>query len=51
MLSMARYKFLALHREFSISKAKTLLNYSAKTSFQDGMAEAVKWYVQEGKAS
>lgn len=51
MLSMARYKFLALHREFSISKAKTLLHYSAKTSFEDGMAEAVKWYIQEGKAS
>lgn len=51
MLSMARYKFLALHRQFSIDKAKTILNYSAKTSFYDGMTEAVTWYIQEGKAS
>jgi len=51
LLSMARYKFLALHRQFSIDKARNLLHYTAKTSFYDGMAEAVKWYIQEGEAS
>jgi 2-alkyl-3-oxoalkanoate reductase len=51
LLSMARYKFLALHRQFSIDKAKSLLHYAAKTSFHDGMAEAVTWYIREGAAS
>lgn len=43
-LSMARYKFLALHLEYSIAKAKKLLGYHPPVSFQEGMTEAVRWY-------
>ena len=50
-LSMSRFKFLALHRQFSIEKAKQLLNYKSQVSFEDGMAEAVAWYTREGQAS
>ncbi len=32
------------HSLASIEKAKQLLNYSPKYSFQDGLKEAVKWY-------
>lgn len=32
------------HSLASIDKAKKLLNYSPKYSFQDGLKEAVKWY-------
>lgn len=32
------------HSLASIDKAKRLLNYSPKYSFQDGLKEAVKWY-------
>lgn len=51
VLSMARYKFLALHRQFSIEKAKHILQYKAQTSFEEGMAEAIAWYTREGHAS
>ena len=43
-LSMARYKFLALNLEYSIAKAKRVLGYRPPLSFQEGMAEAVRWY-------
>lgn len=46
-LSMARYKFLALHLEYSIAKAKRVLGYVPRTSFQDGMAEAVRWHQEK----
>jgi UDP-N-acetylglucosamine 4-epimerase len=32
------------HSLASIDKAKRLLNYTPKYSFQDGLKEAVKWY-------
>jgi UDP-N-acetylglucosamine 4-epimerase len=32
------------HSLASIDKAKKLLNYNPKYSFQDGLKEAVKWY-------
>lgn len=43
-LSMARYKFLALHLEYSIAKAKRVLGYRPPLTFQEGMTEAVRWY-------
>jgi UDP-N-acetylglucosamine 4-epimerase len=32
------------HSLASIEKAKSLLNYNPKYSFQEGLKEAVKWY-------
>ena len=32
------------HSLASIDKAKKLLNYTPKYSFQEGLKEAVKWY-------
>lgn len=34
------------HSYANIDKAKKLLNYSPKYSFQDGLKQAVKWYVE-----
>lgn len=48
LLSMARYKFLALNLDFSIEKAKRLLGYRPVVGYQDGLAEAVAWYLSEG---
>ena len=37
------------HSLASIDKAKRLLNYSPKFSFQEGLKEAVKWYLDNLK--
>ncbi len=49
-LSMARYKFLALNLEYSIAKAKQVLGYAPRHSFERGMAEAIAWFRSQGLA-
>ena len=51
LLSMGRYKFLALHLEYSIEKARRVLGYRPRILFEDGMREAVAWLVAEGGAA
>jgi nucleoside-diphosphate-sugar epimerase len=44
LLSMARYKFLALNLDYSIAKARRVLGYAPEVSLESGIAEAVRWY-------
>ena len=44
LLSKARYKFLGLHLEFSIAKAKKELGYNPQFSFTDAMQESIQWF-------
>lgn len=50
LLSMARYKFLALHLAYSIEKAKRVLGYRPRVAFADGMREAVSWFQAQERA-
>ena len=34
-------------QDADISKAKRLLNYEPKTSFEDGIKKFVEWYLKE----
>jgi nucleoside-diphosphate-sugar epimerase len=45
LLTMARYKFLALNLEYSIERAKTVLGYRPVRSFDDGMQAAMAWLI------
>jgi dTDP-D-glucose 4,6-dehydratase len=40
-------KFLGLNLDFSIEKAKRELGYCPRVSFEEGMAETVRWYRSE----
>jgi nucleoside-diphosphate-sugar epimerase len=44
LLSLARYKFLALNLQFSIERAQRVLGYRPVAPFETGMAEAVAWW-------
>jgi nucleoside-diphosphate-sugar epimerase len=48
LLPPARYKFLLLNLEFSIEKAKRELGYRPPFTFEQGMAETIAWYKQNG---
>jgi nucleoside-diphosphate-sugar epimerase len=48
LLSLARYKFLALHLAFSIDKARRILGYHPPVSFEDGIREALAWFRENG---
>jgi 2-alkyl-3-oxoalkanoate reductase len=43
-LTQARLKFLGLHLDFSIERARRQLGYSPRYSFAEGMAETIAWY-------
>jgi nucleoside-diphosphate-sugar epimerase len=43
-LTQARLKFLGLNLDFSIAKARTQLGYDPPFSFEQGMAETLRWY-------
>lgn len=45
LLSAARLKFLASHLQYSIEKAKRVLGYRPGVAFDDGITEAVRWYL------
>lgn len=48
LVSMARYKFLALNLDFSIDKAKRVLGYAPPVPFEQGMQLAVDaWKAEE----
>lgn len=49
LLSMARYKFLALNLEYSIEKAKRVLGYRPVIGLQEGLTEAVAALLSDGK--
>lgn len=48
LLSMARYKFMALNLDFSIEKAKRVLGYQPAYGLEDGMRESVAWFREQG---
>jgi len=43
ILTKARIKFLTLNLDYSIAKAKQMLDYQPKVDFQDGIREALDW--------
>jgi nucleoside-diphosphate-sugar epimerase len=47
ILTQARLKFLGLNLDFSIDKARRELGYRPAVSFEEGMAETVRWYRAE----
>jgi nucleoside-diphosphate-sugar epimerase len=47
-LTQARLKFLGLNLDFSIDKAKRELGYQPRVGFEEGMAQTVAWYRQNG---
>jgi 2-alkyl-3-oxoalkanoate reductase len=44
VLTQARVKFLGLDLDFSIEKARRVLGYRPRFSFDEGMRETVAWY-------
>lgn len=48
LLNNARFKFLGLHLEFSIDKARRLLNYEPRVHFPEAMQQTIAWFRQEG---
>ena len=49
VLSNARLKFMGLNLDYSIDKAKRILGYQGKVSFDDGMKKTIDWLRTEGK--
>lgn len=43
-ITQASLKFAGLNLDFSIAKARTVLGYSPKVGFAEGMAAALDWY-------
>lgn len=43
-VTRAKVKFLGLNLDFSIARARLVLGYDPKVSFEDGMREATDWY-------
>ncbi len=48
LLPPAQYKFLLLNLDFSIYKARRELGYRPRYTFDQGMAETIAWYKQNG---
>ncbi len=48
LLPPAQYKFLLLNLDFSIDKARRELGYRPRYTFDQGMAETIAWYKQNG---
>jgi nucleoside-diphosphate-sugar epimerase len=48
LLPPAQYKFLLLNLDFSIKKAERELGYRPHHTFDEGMAETIAWYRQNG---
>ncbi len=49
LLSNARIKFLGLNLDYSIDRAKRELGYDPKVDFQQGMAETMNWFREQGR--
>ncbi|HLJ11894.1 MAG TPA: NAD-dependent epimerase/dehydratase family protein [Planctomycetaceae bacterium] len=49
LLSNARFKFLGLHLDFNIDKARRELGYQPRVSFRQGMQQTIDWFRREGK--
>lgn len=47
LVNSARIKFLGRNLDFDISKAVSKLGYQPSVSFDDGMADTVKWFQQK----
>jgi hypothetical protein len=47
--SSSRFKFLGLHQDFSIEKARRELGYQPRVAFREGMQETIDWFRREGK--
>lgn len=43
-VTQATVKFAGLNLDFSIAKARTVLGYTPRVGFQEGMAQAIAWY-------
>ncbi len=48
--SFARLKFMGLNLDFSIEKARRVLGYRPRVSFEDGMTETMAWYRTQEQA-
>ena len=49
LLNNARYKFLGLHLEFSIDKARRVLGYDPRVAFPEAMQQTIDWFRAEGR--
>jgi len=47
LLSNARFKFLGLHLDYCIDKARRELAYVPRVSFADGMQQTIDWFRQQ----
>lgn len=47
-LTQARLKFLGLNLDFSIERARRELGYAPRFTFDQGLAETIAWYKQNG---
>jgi nucleoside-diphosphate-sugar epimerase len=45
-LSLARYKFLGLGLRYSIAKAKEEIGYQPRYTFETGLDEALRWFLE-----
>jgi nucleoside-diphosphate-sugar epimerase len=48
-VTRASIKFLSQNLDFSIEKAKRVLNYSPRDDFQSGMQQALQWAQSQGQ--
>ena len=49
ILSMARIKFLGLHLDYSIDKARRELGYEPAVDFSQGMEATVRWFQEQNQ--
>ena len=47
-LTQGRLKFLGLNLDFSIERARRELGYTPRFTFEQGLAQTIAWYRQEG---
>lgn len=47
LLSNARFKFLGLHLDYCIDKARRELGYAPRVAFADGMQRTIDWFRQQ----
>jgi len=49
LLNKARFKFLGLHLEYSIDKARRMLDYEPRVEFPEAIRQTIDWFRGEGR--